>query len=481
MKKTLVLILSSIFLLTTVAHAAVYDGVSFNRDTNEVTVTGNLSPVIAGDTVTVYMLKGDKDEVAEDGSAVVYISTIGVNNFEAYTHTFSFDGDTGKYVIGASDSNGNRSYEVIDYYSNDEMNIFAKGTVSMSDSEIKSGLALYAQSLNIPSEILDSTRDTEIILDYIKANKNSLEKDGLDALTGIVEDALYDCELIHDIEACEYWYEIEKLITDNLDVIGVSESKWNSATNRTTVCSSFLNTTITNISALAEDINGGLTGNDTPSSTPSKPSKKNPGSGGSFSLNDPYTMQDIAAAQSAGFTDIDTVSWAAEAILALSKDGVINGVGGNLFNPNAPVKREELAKMLVLAFDIAPASQAKIFDDVAQDSWYAQYVSALCDSGISTGMSDSIYGTGVNVSRQDIAVFLYRIMTGRGYKFTSDGAVFDDAADIDSYAKQAVSYMTAEGIINGMGDGRFAPADNATRAQAAKLIYEVKNTLIKGE
>lgn len=49
---------------------------------------------------------------------------------------------------------------------------------------------------------------------------------------------------------------------------------------------------------------------------------------------------------------------------------------------------------------------------------------------------------------------------------------FDDAADVSEYAAKAVAYFTKAGIINGMGDNKFMPKANATRAQAAKLVYE---------
>jgi len=51
--------------------------------------------------------------------------------------------------------------------------------------------------------------------------------------------------------------------------------------------------------------------------------------------------------------------------------------------------------------------------------------------------------------------------------------VFTDANDIQAWATDAVTAMQKAGIINGMGDGTFAPNANATRAQAAKIIYEI--------
>ena len=48
---------------------------------------------------------------------------------------------------------------------------------------------------------------------------------------------------------------------------------------------------------------------------------------------------------------------------------------------------------------------------------------------------------------------------------------FEDYDRISDYAKAAVDYFCGKNIINGIGDGIFAPLSNLTRAQAAKIIY----------
>ena len=50
---------------------------------------------------------------------------------------------------------------------------------------------------------------------------------------------------------------------------------------------------------------------------------------------------------------------------------------------------------------------------------------------------------------------------------------FTDFDLVSDFAKDAVVYVNAAGIMNGMGDGSFAPLQSVTRAQAAKVIYEL--------
>ena len=49
---------------------------------------------------------------------------------------------------------------------------------------------------------------------------------------------------------------------------------------------------------------------------------------------------------------------------------------------------------------------------------------------------------------------------------------FSDESDISIYAKSAVAYFAKSGIINGVGENKFSPRSDATRAEAAKMIYE---------
>ena len=58
---------------------------------------------------------------------------------------------------------------------------------------------------------------------------------------------------------------------------------------------------------------------------------------------------------------------------------------------------------------------------------------------------------------------------------TTEVVIFDDGGLISDYAKDAVAYFAANGIVNGVSDGIFAPLDNATRAQTAVILYRVMN------
>ena len=68
---------------------------------------------------------------------------------------------------------------------------------------------------------------------------------------------------------------------------------------------------------------------------------------------------------------------------------------------------------------------------------------------------------------------IYNALVNNGYAFNKGQKEFADSPDISDYAKTAVEALAADGIINGVGDNRFEPHKNATRAEAAVMINNV--------
>lgn len=174
------------------------------------------------------------------------------------------------------------------------------------------------------------------------------------------------------------------------------------------------------------------------------------------------------------FSDLETVPWAYEAITALANKGVLSGIGGGLFAPNDNVTRAQFCKMICECFGINAQGNA-VFSDVSADSWYYGYVTGLANAGIINGMGDGRFEPESTVTRQDISVMLVRIIDKMGYaipKYEHTEAFADDG-DIAGYAKSSMYDLFSYGILTGT-DGKAMPQENATRAQAAALIYRTE-------
>ncbi len=182
----------------------------------------------------------------------------------------------------------------------------------------------------------------------------------------------------------------------------------------------------------------------------------------------------ITPALQTSFNDLDSVPWAKEYIEYLYKNGIINGKGDGRFAPNDNLLREEYAKIISLAFDIPidSASQNE-FVDVADNSWYEDYVNAIANAGITLGIGNGNFGVGFEINRQDVMVMIARIL-----KITpSDDYVlaFADSDKIADYAYSAVCALSELGIISGDNLGNVNPTGSITRAEMAKIVYLAMN------
>jgi hypothetical protein len=183
-----------------------------------------------------------------------------------------------------------------------------------------------------------------------------------------------------------------------------------------------------------------------------------------------FTIKEITKS----FGDVNH-PWAQEAIGALAAREIINGVGENLFDPDASVTREQFAKMVVTMFDVLDSSAPLNFSDVDASGWSAAYIATAQKLGIVTGYEDNTFRPNQTITREEMSTILYRAAKNLGVNITpvKEGVTFTDDASIQSWAKEAVSEMQKAGILQGVGDNMFDPANNASRAQAAVAIYNM--------
>lgn len=177
------------------------------------------------------------------------------------------------------------------------------------------------------------------------------------------------------------------------------------------------------------------------------------------------------------FRDLNEASWAQGYIEALAAREAVQGIGQDKFAPNGTLTRAQFVKMLIQLFDLADAAAESSFADVLPDNWYYDAVASAERLGIVTGKGNGEFGANEPVSRQDMAVMLYRAsqklqLTWTGHAM-SDHDVFKDQASIAPYALEAVEALRRGGMINGMDDGSFVPRGMSTRAQAAAVLYRM--------
>lgn len=179
--------------------------------------------------------------------------------------------------------------------------------------------------------------------------------------------------------------------------------------------------------------------------------------------------EDNVETNGTSYIDVPADAWFADYVEELTKKGIVSGDGSGYFYPNNSVTREEFVKMLLLGMGMETTYGENIFDDVADGKWYEEYIVTAYKNGLVNGITDTTFGVGNNITRQDMAVMIARVLEKKGHTLEKSEKLFADDAQISEYAKDAVYAMRKMGIIDGY-DGIFDPTSPLTRAQAAKVI-----------
>lgn len=230
------------------------------------------------------------------------------------------------------------------------------------------------------------------------------------------------------------------------------------------------------IKELIDKANDGQTGND--------PKPERPGNSGSSNKNDkpinvpispvptPDWEEDTQQA-SKHFNDMNDTKWAVSAVDALFEKNIVTGKEDGKFAPGDTVTREEFVAMLVRLAGVFDANAVSQMTDVDQNAWYAPYVGSAVNAGLVNGMSETEFGVGQSISREQMAVMIYRAAQKLGVSLSGGEVSFTDMDAVSDYAKEAVLALAGAKIVNGLGDGSFAPGASATRAQSAQLLYNL--------
>ena len=174
------------------------------------------------------------------------------------------------------------------------------------------------------------------------------------------------------------------------------------------------------------------------------------------------------------FSDIAD-HWARRQITWLYSRGYVTGMGDNTFNPNGAMTREQMAQILVNAFGLERTNNDAPFSDAQPGAWYFNAVSAMYDHEISHGDGLGNYGVGLNITRQDAVVLLYRMLINMDAltEVEATAAEFSDYANIADYAIDAVNLFQTLNIVTGTPTGYFNPTAQITRAEMSMIIYRV--------
>lgn len=168
-----------------------------------------------------------------------------------------------------------------------------------------------------------------------------------------------------------------------------------------------------------------------------------------------------------GFSDINK-SYAKDAILELQSKGILNGVDGSHFNPKGNLTRAEYVTMIVKSLGLDTSDTTSSFSDVA--GWAIPYVEAAYKAGLISGIGGGRFSPNAITTKEMAIVILVRALQTKGTLDDKDAKItFTDANSISDWAKPFIAIAQKYGLVTGNPDGSFSPKSDSNREMAAVI------------
>lgn len=186
-------------------------------------------------------------------------------------------------------------------------------------------------------------------------------------------------------------------------------------------------------------------------------------------------------ASAAEFTDVYVSDWFCKEVDYVCENGLMNGVGGDKFDPNGTMTRAMIVTVLYRLSGAEKTEALASFEDVLPGSYYEDAVAWAAERGIVTGYTQYSFGPDDPITREQLATILFRYADAYGYDMlcAEDISSYSDYDQVGSYAMSAMEWANGTGLITGTSASTLSPKGNATRAQVAVILYRFCEEVIK--
>ena len=173
------------------------------------------------------------------------------------------------------------------------------------------------------------------------------------------------------------------------------------------------------------------------------------------------------------YVDVTEIDWFYDYVAYTYYEGLMTGLDSTHFGPYNQLSRAQFALILYRMEGEPSYETEKKFGDITGDEWYGKAVLWAAENGIVTGYLSGNFGPTDNITREQMAVMMYRYAGYLKKDTANDGdySSFADAASVSEFAADAMKWAVGKGIITGKSNGTLIdPQGNTARAEAAAII-----------
>lgn len=174
------------------------------------------------------------------------------------------------------------------------------------------------------------------------------------------------------------------------------------------------------------------------------------------------------------YEDISQDDWYYTDVLYAYQYGLMNGIGNGKFGPELSVTRGMFVTILYRMEGEPSASGVIQYTDVDKNAYYENPISWATEYGIVDGVGSNRFAPDEPLTREQFATVIYRYAAKKGHDVSKRSVTLESYSDfnqISSYAREALSWANAEGLISGVSANIIKPSGMATRSQTAAILH----------
>jgi hypothetical protein len=177
----------------------------------------------------------------------------------------------------------------------------------------------------------------------------------------------------------------------------------------------------------------------------------------------------------AGYSDVPSNAWYADGVKYVTDNGLMSGIGNNLFAPDTPISRGMLVTVLYKMSGEPDVADNESFADIQEGAYFENAVAWAAQNGIVSGYTADKFEPYLGVTREQLATILQRYAKYKGsdVSASTDITKYTDASAVQDYAVSAMQWACGSGIISGI-NGSLNPNGSATRAQTASILERMQ-------